>query len=133
MKRISGLVFLLTIQTVQSGEPYSLKTIEQNPIPKKKFFLLWDDVAREMCEREYHYTTLSAPDCKKLMVERSGSCIKKIERQTPAMVADKTTSKRLARLYLYCAFPGVFCNGVEVKNEEQSRNHCLDPNQPPMG
>jgi hypothetical protein len=49
------------------------------------------------------------------------------------MVADKKTSKRLARLYFDCAFPGVFCNGVEVKNEEQFNNHCLDRNQPPMG
>ena len=133
MKRIAALAFLLAIQTGQGGEPYSLKTIESNPIPRKEFFLLWKNVALEMCEREYHYTNLSTPDCKKLMLERSGSCIKKIEHQTPAMIADKKTTRRLARLYLYCAFPGVFCNGVEVKDEEQSRNHCFDPNQPPMG
>lgn len=43
------------------------------------------------------------------------------------------TGKRIARLYLDCAFPGVFCNGVEVKDEEQFNNHCLDLTQPPMG
>ena len=133
MKRLSAFAFLLVIQSVQGGEPYSLKTVDKNPIPKKEFFMLWKGVALDMCEREYHYTTLSTSDCIKLMVERSGSCIKKIERQTPAMIADKTTSKRIARLYFNCAFPGVFCNGVEVKDAEQFNNHCLDPNQPPMG
>jgi hypothetical protein len=133
MKRLSGLIFLLTVQTVHGGEPYSLKTVDKNPVPKKEFFLLWKNVALEMCEREYHYTNLPTSDCIKLMVERSGSCIKKIERQTPAIIADKTTSKRLARLYLYCAFPGVFCNGVEVKDEEQDRIFCVENYDKPTG
>lgn len=133
MKRISALAFLLAIQTVHGGEPYSLKTVDKNPIPRKEFFLLWKNVALEMCEREYHYTTLSTSDCIKFVMERSDSCVKKFERQTPAIVADKTTSKRIARLYLDCAIPGVFCNGVEVKGEEQFNNHCLDLTQPPMG
>ena len=133
MKRLSALAFLLAIQAVQGGEPYSLKTVEKNPIPRKEFFLLWKGVALGMCEQAYHYTNLPTPDCIKLVIERSGSCMKKFERQTPAIITDKKTSKRIARLYLDCAVPGVFCNGVEVKDEEQFNNHCLDLTQPPMG
>lgn len=133
MKRLYGLIFLLAIQTVHCGEPYSLKTVDKNPIPRKEFFLLWKGVAVGMCEQAYHYTNLSTSECIKFVMERSGDCEKRFERQTPAMVADKKTSKRIAHLYLDCAIPGAFCNGVEMKDEEQIRNHCLDLAQPPMG
>ncbi|MGO1001784.1 hypothetical protein [Lysobacter sp. CA196] len=42
------------------------------------------------------------------------------------MLSSKAESRRHARPYLDCVVPGVFCNGVEVRDLAEAMRHCRD-------
>ena len=130
---ISSLVIALPIHAQDAKPRYSLKTIESNPIPKKDFFILLKPLAVSLCYKAHEYNSLPEDECIKIVNERSDKCVADLYKKTPAIISKKQTYKKIARPYLDCATPGVFCYGIEVKTVEQFYRHCQDPDAVPTG
>lgn len=133
MKRISGLIFLLAIQTGHGGEPYHFKTLEANPIPKDEVFKMLREGALRTCQDAVTVFNTQPDLCRKIVLARDPVCVKKLSRKAPKIFSQRPIAREIAKDYFDCVGPGYFCNGIEVKGEEQFNNHCLDLNQPPMG
>lgn len=142
MQRLSGLIFLLAIQPIHGGEPYSLKTIESNPIPRKEFFMLLQRKAPGLCKNHpvysfdfanHSYKRFTKDECVELMKRRLTSCAKRFEPKVPAIVSKQETFRKMGRQYFDCVLPGVFCDGIEVKTEAQFKAHCSELERTPMG
>ncbi|UOF15051.1 hypothetical protein IEQ11_25660 [Lysobacter capsici] len=104
---------------------YSIPTIEQNPIPKHEFYLLWRETALTLCDgNEPGPTTLTPPKCREYVTNKHERCVTQVGAQTPPTISSKAESKRLARPYLDCVIPGHFCNGVEVRTPDEALRHC---------
>ncbi len=43
---------------------------------------------------------------------------------TPEIIDKKSVVKQIGRKYLRCALPYYFCNGIEVRTEEEARKIC---------
>jgi hypothetical protein len=130
---ISSLIFVLPLHAQDAKPRYSLKTIETNPVPKKVFFILLKPVALSLCYKPHEISNVSYDECIKIVNERSDKCVADLYKKTPAIISKKQTYRKIARPYLECAIPGVFCYGIEVKTVEQFYRHCQDPNAVPSG
>ena len=130
---ISCLVVVLPLHAQDAKPRYSLKTIEKNPVPKKDFFILLKPVALSLCYKAHEYNSMPEDECIKIVNERSDKCVNDVYRKTPAIISKKSTYRKIARQYLDCATPGVFCFGIEVKTVEQFYRHCQDPDAVPSG
>jgi hypothetical protein len=123
---VYGFTALISGQAM--AEPvYSLKTVEANPIPKDKHFLLWKEVALEMCSDSVRRFNLARAECLNITSKRADSCALQLAKQSPALITTTSLSKSIARPYLDCATPYYFCNGVEVKTEQEVRAKCAHP------
>lgn len=130
MKRLSAFAFLLVIQSVQGGEPYSFKTLEANPIPKTEAFRLLKEVALRDCPDSLKTHNVQPELCRKLIIERDPVCVKKLSHKAPLIFSKRPIAREIAKDYFECVGPGYFCYGVEVKSEEQIKNHCLKKESP---
>lgn len=103
---------------------YSLDTVEEHPIPKRVFFELWKDVAMQQCTSAKEKNNLTPEQCRGKVSERHTDCERSATADGPEIISDKGISKELGRKYLTCVTPYFFCNGVEVKTEDEARKRC---------
>ena len=104
--------------------PYSLSTVDEQPIPKRVFFELWKDVALQQCANAKEKNNLTPEQCREKVTERHTDCERLATTEAPEKISDKATSKELGRKFLTCVTPYFFCNGVEVSTEDEARKHC---------
>jgi hypothetical protein len=103
---------------------YSLSAVEQQPIPKREFYSLWTDVAMDKCSDAKKAHNLTPEECREKVRQRSSSCTAAVIGSTPDTVDSVALARELGRQHLECVTPHYFCKGVEVKTEEQARQHC---------
>jgi hypothetical protein len=108
----------------KASAPYSLKTVDTNPIPKDEHFLLWEVVAFNQCKASAERHNLTSDACMRHVSARANACAAKFAPGAPAMIASRAASKDLGRKYLDCMTPYYYCNGVEVKTEEEIKAKC---------
>lgn len=104
--------------------PYSLKTVEAQPIPRGEILLLWREVALQQCADARKRFNLSHDDCLREVGKRADACTAAQMSSTPAIVSSMAVSKDVGRKYLHCAVPFYFCKGVEVKTEKEVLEQC---------
>ena len=104
--------------------PYSLKTVEAQPIPRAEIFPLWREVALQQCADARKRFNLSRDECLQEIANRADACTVAQAPSTPAIVSSTAASKDVGRKYLQCAVPFYFCKGVEVKTEKEVREQC---------
>ena len=109
---------------VRAQATYSLKAVEANPIPKAEHFLLWKEVALKACSESKTRFNLAESECLIVIAKRADSCASQLSNQSPALITTNAVSRDVGRKYLHCATPFYFCNGVEVKSEEEVRGKC---------
>ena len=132
MKPISFLALiattasLLSFATVGAGAQatYSLKAVEANPIPKAEHFLLWKEVALKACSESKPRFNLAETECLTVISKRADSCASQLSNQSPALISTTAVARDVGRKYMHCATPFYFCNGVEVRSEEEVRAKC---------
>ena len=103
---------------------YSLKAVEANPIPKAEHFLLWKEVALKACSESKTRFNLAESECLTVIAKRADSCASQLSNQSPALISTTAVARDVGRKYMHCATPFYFCNGVEVKTEEEVRAKC---------
>jgi hypothetical protein len=103
---------------------FDLAKIEQQPIPKEVLFQLWKEVALQRCADASKNHNLTPNQCREKVSERHPNCARSAADSAPKIVREITLSKQLGRQYLECATPYYFCNGVEVRTEEEARRYC---------
>lgn len=104
--------------------PYSLKTVESNPVPRTEMLNLWREVALQQCADARKRFNLSHDDCLREVGKRADACTAAQMSSTPAIVSSMAVSKDVGRKYLHCAVPFYFCKGVEVKTEKEVLEQC---------
>ena len=104
--------------------PYSLKTLEVQPIPRAEILQLWREVALQQCADARKRFNLSREECLQEIAKRADACMVAQAPSTPAMVSSMAVSKDVGRKYLHCAVPFYFCKGMEVKTEKEAREQC---------
>ena len=132
MKPIALIIFLtagvcllsFAHKDVQAEASYSLKTVEANPIPKTEHFLLWKEVALKACSESKTRFNLAESECQLVIGKRANSCASQLSGESPELISTTTVAKDIGRKYLQCAMPFYFCNGVEVKTEQEARAKC---------
>lgn len=123
----ASLIFLpaaAQAEPAKAPTPYSLKTVDTNPIPKNEHFLLWEMVALDQCKANASRYNLTSDACARHVTTRANACASKFAGGAPAMVATRATSKDLGRKYLDCMTPYYYCNGVEVKTDAEVKAKC---------
>lgn len=108
----------------QAQATYSLKAVEANPIPKTEHFLLWKEVALKACSESKTRFNLAESECMSVIAKRADSCASQLSNQSPALISTTAIARDVGRKYLHCATPFYFCNGAEVKTEEEVRAKC---------
>lgn len=103
---------------------YSLATVAENPIPKEAFFALWTQQALKACPDARNKYNLSPAECETKISEKAVACTSDLSPNAPAEIGTVEVSRRLGKQYLECVTPYFFCNGVEVKSEEEARQRC---------
>ena len=131
---VSSLIVVLPIHAQDAKPRYSFKTIATTPIPRDAYFVLLRKATERVCANAHEiYGNMFPDECMKIVNERRDACDKEFYKITPAIVSKRSTHLKIARPYLDCATPGVFCYGIEVKTMEQIYRHCQDPNAVPTG
>ncbi|MEC5218620.1 hypothetical protein RCH09_003594 [Actimicrobium sp. GrIS 1.19] len=120
---IAGLLRPAHAGTDPQGR-YSLKAVAAIPIPKAEHFLLWKEVALNMCSEAKTRFNLTEPECRTVISNRADNCASKLSNVSPAVISSTSDSKYVGRKYLYCATPFFFCKGVEVMSEQELRAKC---------
>ena len=113
-----------TTGNVQAQTTYSLKAVEANPIPKAEHFQLWREVALKACSESKTRFNLAESECVTVIAKRAESCASQLSSQSPALISTTAVARDVGRKYMHCATPFYFCNGVEVKTEEEVRAKC---------
>jgi hypothetical protein len=124
---IVGSIALLhdgNVRAQSSKTLYSLKTVESNPIPKDEHFRLWRDVALKQCSDAKTRYNLTTEQCVVVVGQRADACASKLSSSVPSVIKTTAAARDIGRNYLHCATPYYFCNGVEVKTEEEVRAKC---------
>jgi hypothetical protein len=114
----------LTPQITPAQPTYSLKAVEANPIPRIEHFRLWKEVALKSCSESKTRFNLAESECISVISERADACVSKLSGQSPAVISTAAVARDVGRKYLHCATPFYFCNGVEVKTEQEARAKC---------
>lgn len=126
----SGLLLcpLSWAQTAAPSRPasssYSLKTVEENPIPRDEHFLLWREVALKSCADSRKRFNLSEVECIDVISKRADSCAARLAPSTPSTIYRNVIAREVGRRYLHCATPYYFCNGFEAKTVPEVMAHC---------
>lgn len=107
-----------------ASRSYSLATVAERPIPKDAFFALWTQQALATCADAQGRYNLSPAECEDKVKSKSPSCSTELSPNTPAHIDTVALARSLGRQYLHCVSPYYYCNGVEVKSEEDARRHC---------
>jgi hypothetical protein len=107
-----------------ASRSYSLKTVEENPIPRDEHFMLWREVALKSCTDSRKRFNLSEAECTDVISKRADSCAAKLAPSTPSTIYRNVISREVGRRYLYCATPYYFCNGFEAKTVPEVMTHC---------
>lgn len=118
----SGLSF--ATGNLETQATYSLKAVEANPIPKAEHFQLWKEVALKACSESKKRFNLAESECLTVIATRAESCASQLSNQSPALISTTAVARDIGRKYMHCATPFYFCNGVEVKTEEEARAKC---------
>jgi hypothetical protein len=124
---VASLIFLQSVALAAPAKvpaPYSLRTVDTNPIPKDEHFLLWEVVAFDQCKASAERHNLTTDACMRHVSARANACAAKFAAGAPAMIASRAASKDLGRKYLDCMTPYFYCNGVEVKTEAEIKAKC---------
>lgn len=108
----------------QKSSPYSLTTVAERPIPRSDLFELWREVADRQCEDAKDKHNMTPAACRKAVDEKHAACASSAGLDAPALIGTQALSKSLARKYLQCVTPYFYCNGVEVRTEDEARRHC---------
>jgi hypothetical protein len=132
MKPISLFVLLATsasllsfnIANAEAQAKYSLKTVEANPIPKVKHFQLWKEVALKACSESRTRFNLAESECLAVIAKRAESCGAQLSSQSPALISTTAVARDVGRKFMHCVTPFYYCNGVEVRTEEEARAKC---------
>ena len=132
MKRITLSILLAAVaglfayapESAKAQATYSLKAVEANPIPKAEHFLLWKEVALKACSESKTRFNLAESECLNVIAKRADSCASQLSNQSPALISTTAVARDLGRKYMHCSTPFYFCNGVEVKTEEEVRAKC---------
>lgn len=103
---------------------YSLATVIENPIPKDAFFALWTQQAKKACPDARNKYNLSPTECEDKISEKAVACTSTFSPSAPDEISSPDVARRLGKQYLECVTPYFFCNGVEVKSEEEARQRC---------
>jgi hypothetical protein len=115
-------------QTAAPSRPasssYSLKTVEENPIPRDEHFLLWREVALKSCADSRKRFNLSEAECVDVISKRADSCAAKLAPSTPNTIYRNVIAREVGRRYLQCATPYYFCNDFEAKTVPEVIAHC---------
>lgn len=109
---------------VEAQATYNLKAVEANPIPKSEHFQLWKDVALKACTESRKRFNLAESECLTVIATRADSCAAQLGNQSPALITTTAVARDIGRKYVHCATPFYFCNGVEVRTEEEVRATC---------
>jgi hypothetical protein len=109
---------------VKAQATYSLKAVEANPIPKAEHFQLWKEVALQACSDSKKRFNLAESECLAVIAKRAESCASQLSNLSPALITTTAAARDIGRKYMHCATPFYFCNGVEVKTEEEVRSKC---------
>lgn len=120
-----GFVYLQWFAAPSRGD-YRIAEIERRPIPKTVLIELWRDTALGQCARAQDRYRLAPDACRGIVRERHAACAASASAGAPELIAGKQASRRIARPYLDCVLPHPHCRGVEVRTEEQARQHCRD-------
>ena len=107
-----------------STESYSLKTAAEKPIPRDAFFALWTQAALSKYADAPDNYNLSTPECHEKINEKARVCTADAIKSAPREIDSLQLVKDLGRPYLQCVTPYFYCNGVEVKTEEEVRRLC---------
>ena len=121
---ITASLVSLTTDNVQAQAPYSLRAVEANPIPKTEHFQLWKEVALKACSESKTRFNLAESECLTVIGQRAEMCASKLSSESPALISTTAVARDVGRKYMHCATPFYFCNGVEVKTEEEVRARC---------
>jgi hypothetical protein len=103
---------------------YSLSQIESKPIPRRAALTLWQDVALENCGEAQSLHNISPEQCREIVNKRHESCSASSAGTVPETIAQSGQLRALGRAYLGCATPYYFCNGVEVRSEQEVKAQC---------
>ncbi|WP_157496754.1 hypothetical protein [Hahella ganghwensis] len=108
----------------KGSNEYTLQDSASNPIPKERFYDLWTEVAINSCKHAEDSYNTTEKRCKDDIYVKSNSCSRKFYSELPDFIDNKEASKQYGRKYLDCIMPYYYCNGVEVRSEQEAREHC---------
>lgn len=108
----------------QQRPAYSLAKVAENPIPQGDFFALWREVADRQCDDAKDKHNITPLACRQSIDKKHAACERAAGLDAPKVIGDPVLSKSLARKYLQCVTPYYFCNGVEVRTEDEVRQRC---------
>lgn len=103
---------------------YSLAEVEQKPIPKQHFYKLWNETALQSCSDAKSRHNLTPEECREKVKAKSSGCEANAMSSTPDTIDNKAQAKALGKSYLTCVTPYFYCNGVEVKTEQEAQQLC---------
>ena len=103
---------------------YSLATVAENPVPKDAFFALWTQQAKKSCSDARTKHNLSPTECEEKISEKAVSCTSTFSSSAPEKIGSPDVARRLGKQYLECVTPYFFCNGIEIKSEDEARRRC---------
>lgn len=108
----------------QQQPRYSLSTVAENPVPRSDFFELWRGVADQGCDNAKEKHNMAPQACRESIGQKHAACASLAGVDAPQLIGDKALTKSLGRKYLDCVTPHFYCNGVEVRTEDEARLHC---------
>ena len=120
---IGGGYYYYTHYYSKAGN-YSLTEVEQKPIPKQHFYKLWNETVLQACADAKSRHNLTPEECREKVKAKFSACEANVLPTTPEKIDNKNQAKSLGKTYLTCVTPYFYCNGIEVKTEEEARQHC---------
>lgn len=112
--------------TPASDGPARIAGIDRTPIPKAEFYGIWREVALGGCADALERHNLAPDACQGYIRDKHDYCVAATGASAPERIASKAESRRLARPYLDCVTPGVYCRGVEVRDMAEASQHCRE-------
>lgn len=119
-----ALLFSALHATTGRASDYALSTVDKKPVPRSVLFQLWHEIALKQCDHAEERNNTSPQNCREIIAKRGPKCETAMIGNTPEIINKKSQSRQIGRKYLQCALPYYFCNGIEVRTEEEARKTC---------
>jgi PBP1b-binding outer membrane lipoprotein LpoB len=92
------------------------------PMDRSEFIERLNNSIINTCKESQERHNVSQAECVSLINNKIPACLKTTS--IPETINDKEQFKDIGKQYVGCLMPYYFCNGVEVKTDEEIKSYC---------